>query len=235
MTEEIIAAAGEYVAGLMSEEERAAFERRTTADSEVRRAVADWRRRLLPLDEAAPEIAPSAMLWPAIEQAIGTAPAIAKMGIAGRLAGAWADARIMRAAWLGAMAIVLVLAASLLMQPFRQPVAPAVVAVLNPPDSQVAAVVVEAFADGRIRVVPLRPIEVPAGRTLQLWTLWDRATGPRSIGLMADFRGRDYWTSGLPVPVPDQLYEITLEPAGGSPTGRPTGPVLFIGRGTRPL
>ena len=33
----------------------------------------------------------------------------------------------------------------------------------------------------------------------------------------------------LPAPRPDQLFEITLEPATGSPTGRPTGPVLFKG------
>jgi anti-sigma-K factor RskA len=26
------------------------------------------------------------------------------------------------------------------------------------------------------------------------------------------------------------LIEITLEPPGGSPTGRPTGPIQFIGR-----
>jgi anti-sigma-K factor RskA len=26
------------------------------------------------------------------------------------------------------------------------------------------------------------------------------------------------------------LIEISLEPPGGSPTGRPTGPILFIGR-----
>ena len=33
----------------------------------------------------------------------------------------------------------------------------------------------------------------------------------------------------LPPPGTDQLFEITLEPATGSPTGRPTGPVLFKG------
>jgi len=33
----------------------------------------------------------------------------------------------------------------------------------------------------------------------------------------------------LPDTVADQLFEITLEPATGSPTGRPTGPVLFKG------
>ncbi|HCP03638.1 MAG TPA: anti-sigma factor, partial [Pseudomonas sp.] len=27
-----------------------------------------------------------------------------------------------------------------------------------------------------------------------------------------------------------QLFELTLEPEGGSPLNRPTGPVLYIGR-----
>ena len=39
----------------------------------------------------------------------------------------------------------------------------------------------------------------------------------------------------LPPPGPDQLFEITLEPAGGSPTGRPTGPILFKGNTTQTL
>ena len=33
----------------------------------------------------------------------------------------------------------------------------------------------------------------------------------------------------LPVPADAQLYEITLEPEGGSPTGRPTGPIIAKG------
>jgi anti-sigma-K factor RskA len=33
----------------------------------------------------------------------------------------------------------------------------------------------------------------------------------------------------LPGPGPDQLFEITLEPRTGSPTGRPTGPILYKG------
>jgi anti-sigma-K factor RskA len=35
--------------------------------------------------------------------------------------------------------------------------------------------------------------------------------------------------SDLPSPATNQFFEITLEPAGGSPTGRPTGPILFKG------
>ena len=34
----------------------------------------------------------------------------------------------------------------------------------------------------------------------------------------------------LPDLRPEQLFEITLEPEGGSPIDRPTGPILYIGR-----
>ena len=39
----------------------------------------------------------------------------------------------------------------------------------------------------------------------------------------------------LPEPKAGQLYEITLEPAPGSPTGRPTGPILVTGFARYPL
>ncbi|WP_164081749.1 anti-sigma factor, partial [Stenotrophomonas maltophilia] len=70
---------------------------------------------------------------------------------------------------------------------------------------------VEAHADGRIRVVPLQPMAVPEGRTLQVWTRWDVAVGPRSVGLMSAARDQVYQTTGMPVPAANQLYEITLE------------------------
>ena len=34
---------------------------------------------------------------------------------------------------------------------------------------------------------------------------------------------------------PNQLFELTLEPAAGSPLDRPTGPILYIGRAVRML
>ena len=69
----------------------------------------------------------------------------------------------------------------------------------------------------------------PAGRALQVWTLPSRERGPVSVGLMDQARTLQLSLKDLPPPGPDQLFEITLEPATGSPTGRPTGPVLFKG------
>ncbi len=235
MTDDLVATAGEYVAGLISPEEQEAFERLIATDGEARRAVAQWRARLLALDETATQLTPSDRLWPAIEAAVGAARP-ASEAEPGWLARIWQDVSALRLAALAGAAAALVMAVLLVAQPFGGGAGkPAVVAVLNAPNGGEAGAIVEAYADGRIRVVPLRAIPVPEGRVLQVWTLWDRQVGPRPVGLMERAQARDYATSGMPRPVDSQLYEITLEPAGGSPTGRPTGPILYVGRGTTPL
>jgi len=109
---------------------------------------------------------------------------------------------------------------------------PVAVAVLQGDDATPGAII-EAFADGSVRLVPLRAIDVPPGRALQVWTLWDRARGPVPLGVMPRAEQRRLARGdNLPMPIDKQLYEITLEPASGSPTGRPTGPVLYKGLAT---
>ncbi len=234
MTDDLIATAGEYVAGLLTPEELEAFERRIATDAEARRAVADWRQRLLALDETATPVTPSDGLWSRIEAAVGASRA-GQESSTNWLARLWQDVAALR--WTSALAAAAaaIMAVLLVVQPFGRADKPTVVAVLNAPNTNEAGAIVEAFADGRVRVVPLRAIPVPEGRVLQVWTLWDRQVGPWSVGLMPRAEARDYATSGMPRPVDQQLYEITLEPAGGSPTGRPTGPILYVGRGSTPL
>jgi anti-sigma-K factor RskA len=68
---------------------------------------------------------------------------------------------------------------------------------------------------------------VPEGRAIEVWSLPSCERGPVSVGLRD--RARTLQLSLKDLPRPDQLFELTLEPATGSPTGRPTGPVLFKG------
>jgi anti-sigma-K factor RskA len=64
---------------------------------------------------------------------------------------------------------------------------------------------------------------------LELWALPQGATAPTSLGLIpAD--GRITVRPATITPQAGMLIEITLEPPGGSPIGRPTGPIQFIGR-----
>jgi anti-sigma-K factor RskA len=82
--------------------------------------------------------------------------------------------------------------------------------------------------------VPLTNITVPEGKTLQVWTLPSPQTGPVSMGLLEQARSKILSDFNLPPPQPQQLYEITLEQAGGSPTGKPTGPVIAKGFAKQP-
>jgi anti-sigma-K factor RskA len=102
-------------------------------------------------------------------------------------------------------------------------------------DANEPAGIVNILADGRAELLPLRGIEVPAGRVLEIWTLWDRARGPVSLGTLASARSVPLRLDHLPRTSRDQLFEITLEPAGGSPTGRPTGPILMKGTASTAL
>ena len=65
----------------------------------------------------------------------------------------------------------------------------------------------------------------PAG-----WTLWDQTRGPVSLGVLPPGGAIRLPPERLEAIGDGQLFEITLEPEAGSPIGRPTGRILFIGR-----
>ncbi|MEW6124677.1 MAG: anti-sigma factor [Pseudomonadota bacterium] len=140
----------------------------------------------------------------------------------------WDHLALWRATGLAGMAATLLLALGIAFGPFSGPPQPRLVAVLMGPQGEPAAVV-NAYADGTADLIPLRSIAVPDGRVLEVWTLWDPARGPVSIGLSNEARRIRLDLKNLPRTAPDQLFEITLEPRGGSPIGRPTGPILMKG------
>jgi anti-sigma-K factor RskA len=71
------------------------------------------------------------------------------------------------------------------------------------------------------------PATVPADRDLELWTLPPGATQPRSLGVLPVTE--TIVTKQAAPAIGTQLL-ISLEPRGGSPTGLPTGPVLYSGK-----
>ena len=87
---------------------------------------------------------------------------------------------------------------------------------------------------GTLKLVPVgAPSEVPAGRVWQFWTKPQGAAGPTSLGLVRAGMTLELPVSRLPAVGAQQLFEITLEPEGGSPIGRPTGPILYVGTSIR--
>lgn len=240
--------ADEYVLGLLDANERAAVEAAMESDTAMREAVAAARRRFHPLDDTADPVTPSAALWGRIAASLGEAdgpgedearapapaPAAAKPEPAARTAPLRAASandnavRRWRFAALAAMAAALVMAAGTLFDMGQRP-APAVVAVLANAAGEPVAII-EDDGESRFQVTPLADIGVPESQSLQVWTLPADAEAPISLGLLpnAGTSVLDYG-SDLPDPATGQLYEITIEPAGGSPTGGPTGEI--VGKG----
>lgn len=217
--------AGEYVLGTLPYAERRAVESALPQDPVLRAAVAAWEARLLPLTELVEPHEPSARLWPRIEASLATQarPAAPRPGWWNQLA-LWRGLAAAGFAAAVAMAVVTL-----------QPEAPAprYMVVLAAPQNMSPGWVLQSARDGGLRLVPLRATAVPAARSLQLWTKADGWDRPVSLGLVEPGKAVDVPLRDLPPLQPNQLFEITLEPPAGSPIGRPTGPILFIGRAVR--
>ncbi|MDH5539405.1 MAG: anti-sigma factor [Rhizobacter sp.] len=83
-------------------------------------------------------------------------------------------------------------------------------------------------ADGRAMVTrPLVEVSLEAQRALELWAV-PASGAPRSLGLIsatsATVLRRGRLLDGA------AALAVSLEPTGGSPTGAPTGPILFVGK-----
>jgi anti-sigma-K factor RskA len=70
-----------------------------------------------------------------------------------------------------------------------------------------------------------------ADRSYELWLIPDKASSPHSLGLVGN---EEFTTRPIPADADaDALrsasYAVSLEPAGGSQKGVPTGPILFTG------
>jgi anti-sigma-K factor RskA len=233
--------ADEYVLGLLDEADTAAVEAEVGRNPALAEAIAEARERFLPLDTNVDPAAVSPVLWEAIasrlpEQgassfpnvpssaAVIPAPPVAAgndNALAGGVRSGW------RAAAVSAIAASLILAAGLVWSVTRT-VDPLVVAVLVNEAGEVQAVV-EDFGNDTASIRLLTDFAVPADKTMQVWTLPSREMGPMSLGLLEDMHSVTLRGPALPRPQDAQLYEITLEQAGGSPTGRPTGPILAKG------
>lgn len=220
---------GDYVLGLLEGADLAAFEQQLASDPDLRMAVERLRGHLGKLDDTAEPLPANPALWDRIAAELDTPMVTAAPPRAAN------DNRWRGIAGIAASLLVALGIGYLAGSNFGQTPQPLMVAVLLTEGSAEPAVLVEAFADDSIRLVPLELAQKPNDRVYQVWTLPDPATGPVSMGIFDDPQTMRLAGPNLPTPQSGQLYEITLEPTGGSPTGRPTGPILVKGFAKTPL
>ena len=205
--------AAEYVLGTLEGDEAREAARLLRDDPAFAAQVRAWEARLAPLADVVEPVAPPPALWDHIAAATGTATVV-PLPVRRRL-------RI----WQASTGVALAVAASLAAFIVLRPVPVARVAVLAPLGSNVPVLLATAEPDGTLRVQPSGTIAVPSGRDLELWALREGEVRPHSLGVLPA-AGRQLVAS---LPPGTQLL-VSLEPRGGSPTGQPTGPVLYGGR-----
>jgi anti-sigma-K factor RskA len=220
---------GPFVLGTLDDDEKRSFEAALARDPELARAVDRFAAQIQGLDATAPVEPVTPGLWSRIESQLQ--PQVASPLPAPN------PRRPVLPAW-ASIAASIVLAASIgfgvghsLRPELPQPV---VIAVLVT-DTQAPGAIVEAFANNSVHIIPLEAIDVPEGKILEVWTKPNEEIGPVSLGRFLRSMEIVLPATELPVPQGGQLYEITLEDAPGSPTGKPTGPILFKGLAQRPV
>lgn len=218
------ALAAAYVLGTLRARARARLARAAQTDTAIAATIREWEQRLLPLAEAAPPITPPAQLWRRIALRLG----LDALRPSERVPW-WARMPFWRSVALASLVAVAVLA-GLLLREQRLTEAPIVV-VLAGPDARPALI---ASLDRASRVMSVKAVgaaPVPPDRSLELWMLPEGAAA-RSLGVLPPGGAGRVRLSSLPdeafVNVP--ALAVSLEQAGGSPTGAPQGPVLYTGR-----
>lgn len=218
--------ASEYVLGTLRGRARTRFQGLLKYDPALRQLVADWERRLTPLAIAAGEVRPHARVWRRIAARIGGKPQ----------AGGRAGLALWRGLAVASTTLALVMAVFIGAQPApQQPVA--MVAVMSDERAQPTMVVSwppqKSARDAHLRIKIIQDHPTMATNTSwELWMLPDGKAAPVSLGLVSLEQNQILKLRPEHANMMGKAWGMALsvEPAGGSPTGAPTGPLIFKGR-----
>jgi anti-sigma-K factor RskA len=219
--------AAEYVLGTLRGGARRRYESLQIARPDWQQATAWWAGRIHLLAETAPAAEPPAKVWRGIEARLHGG----KQATAAR----WWRAFALSSSGL-AVALAFLLGVNLLREPAVPVIVtePATVAILNNEEAKPAWMLsLSRKADGSsaMRVVTLPGAAPVAGKSFELWVLPADKSPPVSLGLLPVEGTRLLRVADELVPALENGgLAVSLEPEGGSPTGQPTGAVLYQGK-----
>ncbi len=216
--------ASEYALGVLESADMAIAEKRFENDPLFRREVEEWHNRLAPMLDEVTGVKPTAAVWGNIAKATNIAATPVSTGLWHSLS-FWRGFSILSGSLAAAsIAALLVLPAGFLTTPTP------LVAMLTP-TGKAPAFMARFDPETRSLVIRASTVDAAETRVAELWLIPGDGI-PRSLGLLdRDGRGNLKLNKpNLSMFSDGGTLAISLEPAGGSPTGAPTGPVIASGK-----
>ena len=210
--------AGEYVLGVLPHGERTVFAQRLEREPDLQRRVALWEQSFSHLTEEIEPVASPPSVWRAVENRLFPSPEVARPNW-------WNSLVLWRSLAGGALAAAFVFGT----------------VVVNQPDKAAIDLVAQVAGESEVKLVALYEPDTSAlrltrtagtagqGRAFELWLIAG-PDAPVSLGVLSvDGTQRIIVPEALRGKVQNAVLAISDEPAGGSPTGQPTGAVLATG------
>ena len=221
-------AAAELALGLIEGEERAAALRRVLAEPGFAQEVEAWRGYLGQLFDLWPAAAAPAGVFERVERTLDTPAFVAPA----RPARYWPALAALTSIAAAALLVFVVIRPNPVPPPpplSTSAPAPMLVAAIAPMEKTgMPMAAVYDPAKGQLRMT--EGSAPAANRSAELWVIGADKT-PHSLGMMKPEGGmRDVAMPMRPHLAPGAMLAVTIEPLGGSPTGKPTGPIVAMGK-----
>lgn len=217
--------ASEYVLGTMVGKARRRFERLKMESYRIRRAVWEWEQRLYPITEGVEAIQPPATMWGKIKRRIQPVPDEKPSGV-------WQSLTLWRS-WgaLTTFATAALLIIAFNSGQFSKLGAPEnYMAVFNNSDAEPLWIISSDLSTGELSIRAVNAAAAVTDKEFELWMLPADNSPPRSLGLMPVQGGKQQYSIAPAMATVLRSAKglaVSVEPIGGSPTGLPTGDVLY--------
>jgi anti-sigma-K factor RskA len=220
----IDALAAEYVLGTLSGRARRRFERWRSKEWHVERRVQAWEERLSGLALRLSPMRPSPHVWSQIEKRIGANAGPRTATPPPQRAARWQ-------AIAASVALLAVLVGGFFM--YRSMLGPNLQPLATLTAQNATQPAWDLSADEGLRHLRARAgagATAQAGKSYELWALPDNGSAPVSLGVIPAIGeiDRELTDAQRAALRGSSKVAVSLEPEGGSTTGAPTGPVLFV-------
>lgn len=218
--------AAEYVLGTLAGSARKRFEFYISQDPSLQALVQKWGQLINPMGGLLKPVKPPKRVWKSIEQ---------RLQLKGVKTGLWNNLALWRS--FSAIGTTLAVVIGLYLAPLQQvEVSKDYLSVIQNSQSQGAWVILTDVKQKRLIVRNLKTQQLASNKDFELWLLpaSNKKTfkAPISVGLIKAGSQAEIQLTGQMLTKIQQAggVAVSLEPLGGSPTGLPTGPVLYQGK-----